>query len=518
MSERYVLAIDCGTQSVRGLVYDSKGNLIAKRKVEFEPYFSTSPGYAEHHAEDYWNDTCLALRGLREMVPDIWSEVAAVAVTTQRDTVVPLDNAGSPLRPAFVWLDQRMAHCNTPMPLADRLQFKVSGMTRAVEITRRKGKDNWMAENEPELWARTAKWLLLSGYLNFKLTGLYADSVASQIGHIPLDYHTRNWPQSDSHWRWHMGCARRDQMPQLVDPGERIGVISQEASHETSIPAGTPVIAAGSDKGCETLGVGCTDVSTVSLSFGTTATVQTTSGRYFEPIMFMPPYPGCVKGSYNPEVEIFRGYWMVSWFKKEFAVREALEAEERGVPQEVVLDEHLEDIPPGSQGLMLQPYWGPGLKMPEAKGSIIGFGDVHTRAHIYRAIIEGIGYGLLEGVERIEARSGKRVTKVMVSGGGSQSNAICQITADLFDRPVIRSQTYETSGLGAAMNGFVGLGVYATQEEAAVHMTHNETTFLPRADVAGIYHDLYTRVYKHIYPALRPLYHRIQHITGYPDI
>ncbi|MGB9665881.1 MAG: FGGY-family carbohydrate kinase [Candidatus Cryosericum sp.] len=514
----YILSIDCGTQSVRGLIFDDCGHLVAKHKVEFEPYMSPVPGYAEHPAEDYWRDTCLALQELKRESPGAWSRISAVAVTTQRDTVVALDADGVPLRPAIVWLDQRMARCEKPMPLADRLQFRLVGMTTAVEITRRKGKDNWMAENEPELWARTRKWLLLSGYFSFRLTGRYVDSVASQIGHTPFDYHTRTWPRSDSSWRWHMCSARRDQMPELVEAGEQMGTVSSRAASETGIPEGTPVIAAGSDKGCETLGVGCVDETSVSLSFGTTATAQTTSARYFEPIPFMPPYPASIKKSYNPEVEIFRGYWMVSWFKKEFAGREALEAEQRGVPPEVVLDEHLEDVPPGAQGLMLQPYWGAGLKMPEAKGAMIGFGDVHTRAHIYRAIIEGIGYGLLEGVERIERKSGKKVSRIMVSGGGSQSDAICQITADLFNRPVVRSETYETSGLGAAINGFVGIGVYATHEEAVKKMVHWDSTFLPRPEAAHIYHELYEGVYKRIYQALRPLYREIQRITGYPDI
>jgi sugar (pentulose or hexulose) kinase len=518
MNDRYVLSIDCGTQSVRGLLFDDQGHLVAKHKVEFEPYASPVPGFAEHPAEEYWRDTCTALQALKQESPEAWSRIAAVAVTTQRDTVVPLDADGVPLRPAIVWLDQRMARCEKPMPLVDRLQFKLVGMTTAVEITRRKGKDNWMVENEPDLWARTKKWLLLSGYFSFRLTGRYVDSVASQIGHTPFDYHTRTWPKSSSSWRWHMCSARKDQMPELVDAGEPMGTVSAQAARETGIPEGMPVIAAGSDKGCETLGVGCIDETSVSLSFGTTATAQTTSRRYFEPIPFMPPYPASIKQSYNPEVEIFRGYWMVSWFKKEFAAREAVEAEQRGVLPEVVLDEHLNDIPPGSQGLMLQPYWGPGLKMPEAKGSMIGFGDVHTRAHIYRAIIEGIGYGLLEGVERIERKSGVKVTRVMVSGGGSQSDAICQITADLFNRPVVRSETYETSGLGAAINGFVGIGVYATHEEAVKNMVHWNGTFLPQAEAARIYHDLYTHVYKHIYQALRPLYREIQRITGYPDI
>jgi sugar (pentulose or hexulose) kinase len=518
MGDRLVLAIDCGTQSVRGLLFNDEGHLEAKHKVEFEPYLSPAPGYAEHKAEDYWRDTCLALQGLREKEPELWNRIGAVALTTQRDTVVPVDADGVPVRPAITWLDQRMARCDDPMPFIDRLQFKVTGMTLAAEITRRQGKDNWMVENEPDLWARTSKWLLLSGYLCYKLTGRYVDSVASQIGHIPFDYPLRGWPRSGNSWRWHMFRARRDQLPDLVDAGGQLGTVSADAARDSGILEGMPVIAAGSDKGCETLGVGCVDETSISLSFGTTATAQTTSHRYYETIPFMPPYPASVKGSYNPEIAVFRGYWMVSWFKKEFAAREAVEAQERSVPPEVVLDEHLEDIPPGSQGLMLQPYWGPGLKMPEAKGSLIGFGDVHTRAHIYRAIIEGIGYALLEGVERIERKSGHRVNRVMVSGGGSQSDAICQITADLFDRPVVRSETYETSGLGAAINGFVGIGVYVTHEEAAEHMVHWSNTFAPRPQIAQVYHELYTRVYKHIYPALQPLYREIQRITGYPDI
>ncbi len=104
--------------------------------------------------------------------------------------------------------------------------------------------------------------------------------------------------------------------------------------------------------------------------------------------------------------------------------------------------------------------------MPDAKGSIIGFGDIHTRVHIYRAIIEGINYGLIDGMEKIEAKSKTRINRIMVSGGGSQSDAICQITADMFNRPVYRGQTYEASGLGAAINGFVGMGVFSSYREA----------------------------------------------------
>lgn len=310
----------------------------------------------------------------------------------------------------------------------------------------------------------------------------------------------------------------REKLPELINPGEVIGVISDEVSKLTDIPQGTPVIAAGSDKGCETLGTGCIGIDTASLSFGTTATVQTTSAKYFEPIKFMPAYPAVVPGCFNPEVEIFRGYWMISWFKKEFALREIVEAEERGVSPESVLNETLNEIPPGSQGLMLQPLWGPGLKMPEAKGSIIGFGDVHTRAHIYRAIIEGINYGLIEGVEQIEAKTRTKVKKLTVSGGGSQSDSICQITADMFNRPVYKGETYESSGLGAAIVGFVGLGVYKSYDEAVQNMVRYSKVFQPDKNNAKIYDALYNRVYKNIYSNLKGIYKEIQNITKYPDI
>ena len=303
----------------------------------------------------------------------------------------------------------------------------------------------------------------------------------------------------------------------MAKPGAHRPITAQAAS-ATGIKEGTPVIAAGSDKGCETLGVGCLDPSCASMSFGTTATVQITTSKYLEPLQFMPPYPASIPGLYNPEVEIFRGYWMISWFKKEFGLREMMEAQQRGVPPEDVLDEKLYDIPPGSQGLILQPFWTPGLKMPEAKGAIIGFGDVHTRAHIYRAIIEGINYALIEGLEHIEKKSKVKVNTLMVSGGGSQSNAICQITADMFNKPVVRGQTYETSGLGAAINGFMGLKLFSSYQEAVKNMVHPTSIFTPRADNAKLYRELYRRVYCKIYSRLEGLYKEIKDITKYPNI
>ena len=160
------------------------------------------------------------------------------------------------------------------------------------------------------------------------------------------------------------------------------------------------------------------------------------------------------------EIQVYRGYWMVEWFKREFGHREVALAEVQGLEPEVLFDDLVRAVPAGSMGLTLQPYWSPGVRIPgpEAKGAIIGFGDVHTRAHLYRAILEGLAYALREGAERTAARTGVPVTSLRIAGGGSQSPAAVQLTADVFGLPVARAHTHEASGLGAAIDAAVGLG------------------------------------------------------------
>jgi sugar (pentulose or hexulose) kinase len=263
--------------------------------------------------------------------------------------------------------------------------------------------------------------------------------------------------------------------------------------------------------------MGVVDPSRASLSFGTTATVQTTSARYCEPLSFMPSYPALLPGEYNPEVQIFRGYWMISWFKNQFAYREILEAKERGIGAEAMLNELLEKVPAGAHGLVMQPYWMPMLKMPSAKGAIIGFGDVHDRAHVYRAIIEGLAYGLREGLEKIERATGIATRSLTVSGGGSQSDEICRISANVFGLPISRGRTYEASGLGAAMATFAGVGTYPSVRDAIRAMARDEMTFEPESRERDLYSDLYNKVYKKMYRRLEPLYEAIRDVTNYPE-
>lgn len=518
MSGDYLLAIDNGTQSVRALVFDLDGQLVAKSKVAIEPYYSRHPGWAEQDVDYFWQNFCKACHQLWDSLPFDRNRIKAVAVTTQRATVINLDHQGQALRPAIIWLDQRRCENLAPMRGPWPWLFRALGEQDTLHYFRSQAECNWIAANEPELWQRTDKFLLLSGYYNFRLTGHYVDSVASQVGYLPFDFRSFDWCRPQD-WKWRALPLTRAMLPELFEPGTQMGTISKEAHAATGIPEGLPVISAGADKACEVIGSGCLAPDIGSLSFGTTATFNTTNHRYVEATRFIPPYPAAMPQHYNTEIIIPRGYWMVNWFKREFGHREQLLAEEMNVEPESLFDELLDQVPPGSMGLTLQPYWSPGVRVPgpEAKGAMIGFGDVHTRAHVYRAIIEGLAYALREGRERVERRSGVNIRQLRVSGGGSQSDQAMQITADVFGLPAERPHTFETSGLGAAINAAVGVGLHPDHATAIRRMTHQGRVFLPNPDHVRTYDRLYHEVYLKMYDSLGPLYRSIRRITGYPE-
>jgi sugar (pentulose or hexulose) kinase len=517
MSKDLILAIDNGTQSVRALVFDLKGNLLARSRVPLQAYFSTQPGWAEQHPAYFWEELCQACQGLWAQGTIAKDAIAGVALTTQRSTLINLDKNGQPLRPAIVWLDQRRTLGLKPVGGLWGLAFALSGMSETVAYLQAEAEANWIHTHQPEIWEQTHKFLYLSGYLTYRLTGRYVDSVGSQVGYMPFDYKALRWAGKHD-WKWQAVPMEAALLPELAPPATQMGEITPEAAEATGIPAGLPLIAAAADKACEVIGSGCLEPHIGCLSYGTTATFCTTHQKYIEPIPMIPPYPAAVPGVYCMEAQVYRGFWMVSWFKHEFGHHETQIAEERGIEPEELFDELVGQVPPGSMGLVLQPYWSPGLKVPgpEAKGAVIGFGDVHTRAHLYRAILEGLAYALREGKERSEKRSHVPVTELRVSGGGSQSDAAMQLTADIFGLPTARPHLYDTSGLGAAMDAAVGLELHTGFPEAVQAMTRVAQVFEPNSENHTIYDGLYTQVYQKMYARLRPLYERIREITGYP--
>ncbi len=517
MSGDRILALDVGTQSVRAMLFDPTGTVLARTKVPIEAYVPGPPGCCEQDADLYW-------RAIGEATRALWTQpgvqrdaIGGVALTTQRGTVVVTDEEGEPLRRAMVWLDRCRAEGLPRIGGKWGLAFKVARATETVATFQSEAEANVLARLDPAMWAKVRRYLLLSGFLVHRLTGRFADSVAAQVGYLPFDYKGLAWA-GPGDWKWQAVPIRREWLPELVRPGDVMGQITSAAEAATGIPAGLPLIAAAGDKACEVLGSGALDPHVGAISLGTTATFNTTHRRHVEVIPLVPPYPAAVPDAYSLEVQVYRGFWMIEWFKREFGAAEVARARELGVDTESLFDDLVAATPTGSMGLMLQPFWSPGVRIPgpEAKGAVIGWGDVHTRAHLYRAILEGLAYALREGMERTGRRTKVPVTEIRVSGGGSQSPAAVQLIADVFGLPAKRPHTHETSGLGAAIDAAVGLRLHPDFETAVHAMTRTAETRDPDPAAHALYEELYRTVYLRLYEQLRPLYREIRRITGYP--
>jgi sugar (pentulose or hexulose) kinase len=511
-----ILSIDNGTQSVRALLYDLNGKLLAKSQVFLQAYISEQQGWAEQNADYFWeklSESCQLLWLQPEVIAKGYKDkVVAVSLTTQRNSVVNLDHLGKPLRPVMLWLDQRLSIGFNKLPWYWRVIFTLIGQSKAIHYFQTKAQSHWIAQNQPEIWQKTSKFLFLSGFLIHQLTGQYKDSTASVVGYFPFDYKRKRWAR-DYDWKWQALNIKPQQLPELVEPGDTIGEITDFAAEMTGIKQGTPLIASASDKACEVLGSGCFEPSSASVSFGTTATLNINNKAYVEPQAFIPAFPSAIPEQYNSEVMVFRGFWMVEWFKQQFGLVEIQKAASLGVTTESLFDDLVNQVPAGSEGLILQPFWSPAIKNLEARGCLVGFNDRHTRAHVYRALLEGLVYALKEGKEKLEKRQKIKIEQLIISGGGSQSDAAMQLTADIFNLPVYRTVNFEASGLGAAINAAVGMEYYPDYPSAIKAMTHLKDCYLPKPENVATYQQLYEQVYKPLYKQLRPIYKKLYRLT-----
>lgn len=518
MDAPLVLTFDIGTQSARGLLVAPDGTFEDIYQVKYdEPYYSRNPGWAEQRPDFYYDRICEISKVLCERNAEKIQRIIAVTLTVIRDTVLCLDENHVPLRDIILWLDKRQADFNNPFPLYKKLIFKIAGMAEATKILYRATASNWIRQYQPDIWKKTAKYVMLPTYLNYKITGNLVDSEANMIGHIPFEYEKRVW-KKDSSLTKCICDVPQEKLCRLVKSGEILGTVTKEFSEQSGVPEGLPLIATGSDKGCETLGLSVTKPTKAAISFGTTATIQMAVKKYFEPQKFMPAYPAVPNDMFNPEIEIYRGFWLVSWFVKEFGAEERQEASVLGCAPEQLLDKYIEKLPPGCEGLLLQPYWTPGVINPTSRGAVVGFADYHTHIHFYRAIIEGIAFELYHSLKIMEKRSGLKIEEVYVGGGGARSDIVCQITADVFGLPIKRIQTHEACSIGASMVAFISKGIFKDYDDAISHMVHETSVFLPRPDVHETYMDLYTGAYRKIFGRLEPIYKRIIKITKRRDI
>lgn len=506
MSNPLILAYDVGTQSARAALVDKQGNIVDKVQVKYkEPYFRQQPGWAEQKTDFYYAHMCAASRVLMQRNADKTGDIIAAAITVIRDTLVFLDENNKPTRDIIHWLDARKCEFDNPFPWWKQLLFDLIGMGKGTKIAYRTSKVNWVRLNQPEIWNKTKKIVCLPAYLNFCMTGRLIDTPANTIAHVPMDYKKKTWMKENELTRC-MYDVPQEKLYDLIPSGQVLGYITPEAAELSGAPVGLPVISTGADKACETLGLSVASPEKASISFGTSSTIEMYTEKYFEPQAFLPSYPSVINKAWNPEIQVFRGFWMLSWFIKEFGQKDQEEAERLGISAEELLNQRAAEVPAGCNGLMLQPYWTPDVLKPDSYGAIIGFSDYHTRYHIYRAIMEGICMELYMSMKSMEKRGKTTIKEIFVGGGGSKSDLACQILADTFGLPVKRIHTHEACCIGAAMVAFVAKGEFKDFDEAIKSMVHEKDVFMPNKENHEVYMGVYNKVYRKIYKNVRPLY------------
>lgn len=506
-----VLTFDVGTQSARVILVDSQGSILDKvKKIYKNPYYSLKPNWAEQDPQVYWDILCTACQELKQRHLEDWDRIIAVTCTCIRGSAVCFDENKKPVRDAILWLDKRKAENMPPMTLKTRAMFKAARLTETIDILRTGMYCNWLALNEPETWARTKTYGLLSTYFNVQFTGILKDSNANICGILPYDTKNHRWyPITDFHRELYL--VGNDKLFPLVPPGTVLGPISREAAEATGISEGLPFIVTGSDKMCETFGLSCTTGDTAAISLGTLSSIQVPSKRFFTMQMVIPPFPS-LTGDFLNELQTYRGFWLVSWFKEQFGQRELEEEQRTGVHAERLLDEQLSQVPPGCDGLIMQPTLTPDAVTPHARGVFLGLTEVHTRMHFYRAIVEGISFILYDGLKNLEKAGKTEVMRAFIAGGGSNSPYICQIVADVLGLPIYRIQTDEACGLGSSILAFVSMGVFPNIDTALRAMVHEKDHFDPDPDTHALYKRMYYEVYHKMFHRLLKLYRNIDNI------
>jgi xylulokinase len=443
----YLLAIDNGSQSTKVTIFDPRGHPVASARRRLKPYDTTVPGQAVHPDDDIWESIQDACRAAMDQFPGRPADIAAVGLCTIRFCRALLAADGTLAEPVLSWMDQRVS----------RPYESANPLTRYLTTS--------------------------SGYITHRLTGQFTDAAANYQGVWPIDQDTATWSSDPAAYA--ATGMPRDMLFDLVPPGAPLGRVTEAAAKATGIPAGLPVYATANDKAVEALGSGL-DEASVLLSLGTYIAAMTIGSSatsaddsYWVNFAARP-------GKYLYEsTGIRRGMWMVSWYR---GVLEGSPGEETHL--EETLNAEASRLAPGSNGLLTLPDWlAPGHAVWR-RGALLGFDGSQGRAHIYRSILEGIALTMANNTAAMEQALGRRLSPVLVSGGGSRSDLMMQLVADVFDRPARRTTVTDAAGLGAAICAAVGHGIYPNWDQAAAAMVTAGDQFAPDPRAARAYQQI----------------------------
>lgn len=488
-----VIGIDSSTTATKAIAWDAQGRALAAGRQSV-PMLHPAPGRFEQNPLDWWTSSCEALRQVLAVIPA--ERVAAVAVCNQRETFAALDSAGNAVRDGIVWLDERSGEEVTRLSEqlgATRIN-SISG--RHPDLTPVLYRLAWMQRHEPELYANTATFFEVHGYLVSQLCGERKTSWASADPLGCFDIRTMSWSEELlAAVGLNAAC-----FPAAFAPGTVLGTVTSAASRACGLPSGTPVVAGGGDGQCCGLGVNVTQPGRAYLNLGTAVV----SGMYSPECRIDLAFRTTIatSGGYLLETCLRTGTYLLNWLLERLGGEHLSEAERTA--RLTALELEASQLPIGSDGLLVMPHWSGTMTPfwnPQARGVMLGLGNDHTQAHLYRAVLEGVALEQRLMTERAERAADQTVTELILIGGGAQSALWGQIIADVTGKPVRLTETVESSSLGAAILAAVAVGWYANPIEGAAAMAHSRPGYEPDGSSQARYSELFA-AYEQLYPSL----------------
>jgi xylulokinase len=489
----YCLGIDVGTGGSRAVLIDSAGQIVASETIEHAPFASPETGWAEQDPDDWWRASSVAIRAVLSKDNINRESIAAIGLSGQMHGAVLLDEKDQVIRPSIIWCDQRSdTQC--------RQLTKQIGASRLIELTCNPAltgftlpKVLWVKDHEPEYWRRIRSLLLPKDYVRFRLTGEKATDVADASGTLLLDVSARQWS------RTMLEAAELDDsvLPALFESQQITGTVSESASEQTGLRAGTPVVAGAGDQAAGAVGMGIVKPGSVSATIGTSGVVfAATNNPALDPRGRVHTFCHAIPNRWHV-MGVTQGAGLsLRWFRDQFGG----DSYERLTAEAAV-------VPAGANKLLWAPYLmgerTPHLD-PNARAALVGLTASHTRGHIVRAILEGVAFSLRDSFE-IFREMNVPVESIRLGGGGARSKLWRQIQADIYGHTVDIVQAEEGAAYGAALLAGVGGGLWKSVDDACADVVRVIDRIEPNPAAVKVLDPLY-RSYRELYPALRKVF------------
>jgi xylulokinase len=492
----HVLGIDVSTTATKAVLIDRAGTVRGIGTSEYG-YSIPAPLWSEQDPGLWWDGAVGAIRAVLAESGLKGPDVEAIGLTGQMHGLVLLDRADVVLRPAILWNDQRTsAECDAiRAALGPERLVAITGNDALTGFTA--PKLVWVRDHEPEVWARIAHVLLPKDYLRLRLTGDHALDKADGAGTLLFNLAARDWSPEV------LDALRIDPawLPPTHEGPAITGTVTAEAAAATGLRAGTPVVAGGGDQSANAVGVGAVEPGVVALSLGTSGVVFATTDRpLYEPHGRVHAFCHAVPGRWHMMSVMLSAAGSLRWFRD--ALAPGTDFDDLVAPAA--------EVPAGSDGLWFLPYLT-GERSPHpdpfARGGFIGLTVTHDRRHLTRAVLEGVAFGLRDGLDLMVAAGMPAPDQIRASGGGTASPLWRQILADVLGAEIATVNTTEGAAYGAGLLAAVGAGWHASVEEAAGGLVTATPVALPGPD-AALYREAHA-VYRDLYPALKGLFPRM---------